>query len=71
MKRILFLYLSIGLATCLFNYSIHLYKIAKPVRPYIILYDNPTEDDEARCRADHPNCMDVMDTSVLPKSEPK
>lgn len=40
-----------------------------PIKPYIIFYVNPTEDDEARCRADYPNCMDVMSTSALPSRE--
>ena len=36
---------------------------AKPNdRPYIILFENPTEEDFEHCRADFPNCMDVMAT---------
>lgn len=38
-------------------------------KPYIIVYENPTEEDEKRCRDDYPNCMDVLSTNDLPTRE--
>ena len=35
-------------------------------KPYILILEKVTADDKALCTADE-NCMDVMDTSILPE----
>lgn len=40
----------------------------KSLKPYIILFEEVTREDYARCEQDS-NCMDVMKDDVLPKRD--